>query len=269
MIALYVADSSDADSDLDLYHREWDGTSWSALGTSLYGRIQGGTNENAEAYGFGFDRNVETMAAYRWFENNNGTSVVTALASQDNPYTLTTANQQFRLRLLLYYPDSLAINGRDYKLQFVDIGSGNCASPSAGTPATWTDVGAPGSGTQISYYNNVSPADGDNLTANGGDPTYSPYTKVNQDYEEGTAVTNPLYFTNSVSAMSADQVGLWDFSLVDNTTFDVNPQTFCFRVIRSNGIVLQIDKYPQISTASINDVLINSGTIIQSGSLLQ
>lgn len=263
-----------ADAAGDLWDREWDGSTWTAPGAgnggaALHANIQG-SGENAEAYGFGFDRNLETMAAYRWFANNNGTSVTTALTAQDASYTLLTANEQFRLRLLLYYPDSLAINGRNYILQFLDPGTGTCANPSGtGSPASWTDVGAPGSGTEISYYNNASPADGDNLTSNGGDPTYGSFTKINQDYEEGTAVSNPLFFTNSVSAMAGDQVGLWDFSLVDNTTYDVNPQTFCFRVSRSNGIILQIDKYPQISTASVNDVLIQSGSLIQSGTLLQ
>lgn len=266
MIALYAADSADADTDPDLYHREWDGSSWSALGTSLYGRIQG-AGEAAEAYGFGFDRNLETMAAYAWFTNTDSVTPGTALAAQDTPYTLTQANQQFRLRLLLYYPDSLATSGRNYRLQFVDPGTGTCEEPTGGTPAAWTNVGAPGSGAEISFYNNTTPADGDNIATVTGDPTYSGKTVVNQDYEEGNT---SLTFTNTVSAMSADQVGKWDFALVDNTTFDATSQSFCFRVVRdSNNLVLQIATYPKITTAALNDVLIQGGSLIQGATLLQ
>lgn len=259
MIALW------ADANGDLWDMEWDGSAWSSLGagnggSALHANIQG-AGENAEAYGFGFDRNLETLAAYRWFTNANSTDVGSALTGQDTPYTLTSANQAFRLRLLLYYPDSLAINGRQYKLQFVDPGTGSCTSPTGGTPSTWTDVAT--SGTEVSFNNNASPADADNLTSNANDPTYQSYTVVNQDYEESNN------FTNSVSAMTGDQVGKWDFSLIDNTTFDRTPQTFCFRVARSNNLVLQIEKYPQINTAAVSDVLIQGGSTIQGGTTLQ
>lgn len=255
-----------ADSAGDLNHFEWDGTSWTAVATDLHSNIQG-SGEDAEAYGFGFDRNLETMAAYTWFTNANSVTPGAALAAQDSPFTLTEEKQQFRLRLLLYYPDSLASSGRNYRLQFVDPGSGTCDEPTGGTPSTWTDVGAPLSGTAISYYNNTTPGDGDNISNTTGDPTYLGKTILNQDYEEGNT---SLTFTNSVSAMPGDQVGKWDFSLVDNTTFDATTSTFCFRVVRdSNNLVLQIATYPRITTAALNDVLIQGGSFIQGGTKLQ
>ena len=264
MIALYH-DNSGAGSVCQLWDRKWDGTSWSAKDTDpIHANLCATADNDTLPYGFGFDRNLETLAAYRWFSNsaNLGASL-TALTTLDSPYTLTTANQQFRLRLLVYYPDSLAINGRQYKLQFVDPGTGTCAAPTGGTPAIWTDVPAPGGGSQITFYDNAGLNDADNLASNASDPTYSPYTKVNQDYEEANN------FTNSASAMAGDQVGLWDFSLVDMTTYDRNAQSFCFRVARSNDLVLQIAKYPQINTAAISDVLIKGGSRIQSGTRLQ
>ena len=249
-----------SDSAGDLNYHAWDGTDWVTNTTDLHSNIQN-SEENAEAYGFGFDRNLETLAAYRWFANNNGTDVGSALTNQDANYTLTTANQQFRLRIILYYPDSLAISGRQYKLQYVDPGTGTCASPTGGTPSTWTDV--PTSGGQINFNNNASPADGDNLTDNASDPSYGSYTERNQDYEEENN------FTNSVAAMSGDEVAKWDFSLIDSTTFDRIPQTFCFRVARSNDLVLQILKYPQITTFAISDVEIRGGSTIQGGTELR
>jgi hypothetical protein len=270
-----------ADSTGDLNHLEWEGdaSTWTAfLSTDLHANIQN-TGENAEAYGFGFDRNLEEQVAYRWIENSGTTTISSALTTQDTAYTLTSANQQFRLRLLLYYPDSLIISGRNYILQYVDPGSGTCANPTGGTPSTWTDVAAPGSpgSTEISYYNNGTPSDGDNLVGNSGlDPTYLSYDPsdaayVEQDYEEGNGA-NALLFTNSVSAMSGDQVALWDFSLIDNTDFDRIAQTYCFRVARASGtnrLPLRIQIYPQINTAAESDVLIRGGTLLQGETLLQ
>lgn len=256
MIALY------GDSNGDLWHREWDGNSWSALSANaIYTNIQN-SGENAEAYGFGFDRNIETLVAYRWFNNANSTNVGSALTGgQDTPVILTTANPDIRLRILLYYPDTLAINGRTYNLQFIDPGSGSCENPGGdGTPADWTDV--PTSGSYISFMNNGAVADADNLTANGNDPTYAG-TIRNQDYEESNT------FINSVAGFSGDEVGKWDFALHDNTIYDNTAQAFCFRVTRSNGIVLHVDKYPKIITAAQSDVIIYGGSLIQGGSELR
>jgi hypothetical protein len=269
------------DSAGDLNHVEWEGdaSTWTAVFTTdVYDNIQN-AGENAEAYGYGFDRNLEEQVAYRWFVNSGTTTISSALTTQDTPYTLTTANEEFRLRLLLYYPDSLAISGRNYILQYVDPGTGTCANPTGGTPSTWTDVAAPGSpgSTEISYFNNATPADGDNLVGNASlDPTYlsfdpSDAAYVEQDYEEGNG-GNALLFTNSVSAMSNDRVALWDFSLIDNTDFDRIAQTYCFRVARASGtnrLPLRIQIYPQINTAAESDVLIRGGSLIQGGTLLQ
>ena len=91
------------------------------------------------------------------------------------------------------------------------------------------------------------------------DPTYQGLTVRAQDYEEANN------FTNSVVAIAADELGFWDFSLIDNTAFDREAQTFCFRVARSNDVVLQIGIYPQIATAAVDDVLIQGGTQIDGG----
>jgi hypothetical protein len=253
MIALYV------DAAGDLWNREWNGSTWTAKpGTAIHTNIQG-TGETCEAYGFGFDRNLESQVAYKWFANSGTVAVSSALTAQDTPYTLTTENQQFRLRLLMFTPDTLTASLRNYKLQYVDPGSGTCAAPTGGTPSTWTDVPTSG-GTTISFYNNSTPADGATLTANAGlDPTYRGLTKNPQTYEEANN------FTNSVSSVPADQLGLWDFSLIDNTTYDRVAQTFCFRIARSNDVVLQIGLYPQVSTAALPDVIIQGGTLIQGG----
>lgn len=251
----------DGSSNCQLWHREWDGSSWAAESANpVHANICASGDNNTLPYGYGFDRNLERLVAYRWFANSGTVAVSSAIGTQDNPALLTTANQQFRLRLLLFSNDTIGLSLREYKLQYVDPGAGTCASPSAGMPATYTDVPTSG-GSTISFYDNATPGDGNNLTANGSlDPTYLGKTNIAQDYEEANN------FTNSVSAITAEtETGLWDFSLVDNTAYDRVAQTYCFRVARSNDVVLQIGVYPQMSTAAVDDVLIQGGTQIDGG----
>lgn len=255
MMALYV------DSLGDLWDREWDGATWSGKPTTaLFANIQG-TGETCEAYGFGFDRNLETLVAYKWFNNvNNDTGAgLSALSDQNSSYTLTSANQQFRLRLLLYYPDSLLSSAlRFYKLQYVDPGTGTCAAPTGGTPSTYTDVPTSG-GSTISFASSGSLASGDNIATNSADPSYQGLLTQYQDFQKSNN------FTNSRTNMVGNQVGIWDFSLIDNTPFDRIAQSYCFRVARSNDLVLQLDIYPQINTAAQDDVVIQGGSEINGG----
>jgi len=250
-----------------VYDREWNGSSWTGTPTDpLFGNVNNDT-EHAEAFGYGFDLNLETTAAYRWFANSPGTnaSVDTTLTAQDTIATLTSANQQFRLRILVYYPDSLSSGARSYNLQYVDPGSGTCSNPSGGTPPNWTPVpNVNDTSTTIAFYNNTSVASASAATANGSlDPTYASSTKVAETYnEQNTFTTN--------AAVSGTNVGLFDFSLVDKTTFDRIAQTYCFRVTRSNNnLPLQVLKYPQIITAAINDVLIQGRSTIQGGTTIK
>ena len=244
----------------DLYSIQWDGTSWSVIGTAIYNNMCASADDSTLPYGFGFDRNLETLAAYRWFVNSIDLGgSMTAHTTQDTPYTLTTEHQVFRLRMLLYYPDSLLSSAaRQYKLQYVDPGTGTCIDPVGGTPSTYTDVPSSG-GSTISFYNNGTLVDGDNIATSSADPTYQSKTRQYQDYEESNN------FTNSRTNMAGDQVSLWDFALIDNTAFDRVAQNYCFRVARENDLVLRIGIYPQISTAAVDDVLIQGETQIDGG----
>jgi hypothetical protein len=167
--------------------------------------------------------------------------------------------------MLLYYPDSLAVGGRSYVLQYVDPGSGSCTNPGGdGTPPNWADVpNVNDSSSTLAYYNNTSVASASAITANGTlDPTYTGSTKVNETYnEQNTFTTN--------TATSGTNVGLFDFSLIDKTTFGRSATTFCFRVKRSTGVILKIGNYPQITTASQNDVEIDGGSTINGGTTIQ
>lgn len=261
--------NSPATNDTGVFDVEWNGSSWTTMSaTPVFGNVGASSdNQPEEAFGFGFDLNLETQVAFRWFADlpGNDTSVSTDLAPQDTATTLTTANEPFRLRMLLYYPDSLTAGGRSYILQYVDPDTGTCANPSGGgTPADWTDVpNAHDASSTIAFNDNAGVASGSALTANATlDPTFTGSTKVNETYnEQNTFTTN--------NATSGTNVGLFDFSLIDKTTFGRSASTFCFRVKRSTGVVLKIGNYPQITTASLNDVEIFGGSTIQGGTTIQ
>lgn len=201
-----------------------------------------------------------TQSAYRLFNNANSADVGSALAAQDTPATLATAGDAFRLRMLINVDTNrLDASGEDFKLQYVDKGAGSCASPSGGTPASYTDVtGA----TLIAYNDNASPSDGAALTPNANDPTNGGNTIVNQTYEESNN------FTNSQAAVLSGQDGKWDFSLIDNGA--ASGSTYCLRAVQSDGTALgTYSSYPEISipggsqsiTFSISDNTIGFGTV--------
>lgn len=182
-----------------------------------------------------------TQASYRFYNNNNSTDVGSTLAAQDSSATLASAGDAFRLRMLLRVGTNyVAQNGQNFKLQFVGKGAGTCASPSGGTPSSYTDIDTT---TAIAYNNNASPADGATLTSNVNDPTDGGNAIVNQTYEE---LNN---FTNSVANILSGQDGKWDFSLKDNSA--PSGTTYCIRAVKSDGTALDsYSVYPEITTAS-------------------
>lgn len=192
------------------------------------------------------------QSAYRFFNNNNSADVGSALNTQDTAATLGSTGDAFRLRMLLHVTEAdIAISGESFKLQFAEK-SGTCDTAFSGE--TYADVtGA----TVISYNDNATPADGDNLTSNANDPTHGADTITNQDYEEANN------FTNSVSSIPVGQDGKWDFSLIDNGA--TVSTSYCFRVVKSDGTAL--DTYtviPEIITAASGGAL--SVDIVDAGS---
>ena len=170
------------------------------------------------------------QCAYRFFDNLDSTDVGSSLAAQDTAATTTVTT--FRLRMLLCNTVAqLNASSTYYKLQFAARGADNSCDTSF-SGETYADVS---STTAIAYNNNATPADGDNLTANGSDPSHGGDTIVNQTYEEANN------FTNSVAAIPANQDGKWDFSLKDNGSLNA---VYCLRVTGSNDVL--IDTYTQM-----------------------
>lgn len=180
-----------------------------------------------------------TQSAYRFFQNANSTDVGTALAAADSIAVLNATRQQFRLRMLLHIGGTtVSQSAGSYKLQYIGKGSGTCASPSSGTPSSWTDVST---ATDIAFYDNATPTDASALTSNGSDPTHSGHTVVNQNYEEANN------FSNSQALIAAGQDGKWDFALYDKTA--AASTTYCFRIVNSTDAVLDTyTVYPELTT---------------------
>ena len=201
-------------------------------------------------------------SGFRLFNNNNSTDVGTALAALNTAATLTSAGQNFRLRTLLHVGTArLALNDQSFKLQFVGKGAGTCASPSGGTPASYTDVSG---STAIAYNDNATPTDNVALIANANDPTHSTDSIVNQTYEEANN------FSNLVAAIASGQDGGWDFSLKDNSA--PGGTSYCLRVIKSDGTLLDTyTYYPQITTLASGtltvDIVDDTGASVSSPSL--
>ena len=131
----------------------------------------------------------------------------------------------------------LSSSGTTSKLQFAER-SGTCDTAFSGE--SYADV-ASGSGA-IRFYNNTTPADGDNLATSTNDPMSGSNPVIKQDYEEANN------FTNSVATIPSGSSGLWDFALVDNSA--PAGTTYCFRAVQSGGGTL--DTYtviPEITTA--------------------
>lgn len=204
------------------------------------------------------------QAAYRFFANDNSTDVGAPMAAQDNAATLTTTGGAFRLRMILRVNGAnLPSSGRDFKLQFAQQSGGACDTGFSGE--SYSDV----TGATVIAYNNNTPADGDNLTSNANDPTYTG-TINNQDYEEANN------FTNSVSAIPAGENGKWDFALKDNGATE--DAAYCFRIVTSSGALLTDNGgsyivVPQITingasagtlTLNISDNSIGYGTLSSS-----
>ena len=147
------------------------------------------------------------------------------LAAQDTAYTLASAGQEFRVRMLLEVGGyQLAASGQNFKLQYAST-TDTCDSPIGGT---WVDVSA---STEISFKNNAIPSDNDiAATSTDYDPSHSGHTIRVQTYQEANN------FTNANNAIAVGEDGLWDFALYDNSSRE--GVTYCMRALESDGTPL-------------------------------
>lgn len=195
------------------------------------------------------------QSAYRFYRNLDSTDVGTPLAGLNTSAPAPRQGSPFRLRFLLHVSNAnLDAGNRIFKLQYAQR-SGTCDTSFNGE--TYSDL-ATGSG-PIRYYDNPTPADGSNLTTNANDPVHSTDTVRAQTYEEANN------FTNS-AAISSNEDGLWDVALIDFSA--VASTTYCFRVVDSNGDLLEnYNVIPELTTDDGNGhlLLLYDGGGIPSG----
>ncbi|MBI5744361.1 MAG: lamin tail domain-containing protein [Elusimicrobia bacterium] len=182
-----------------------------------------------------------SQSAYRFFDNTDSSNVGAALAAQDAAAQIS-AGSAFRLRALLHVGQvDLPLSGQGFKLQFVDKGDGTCDAPANGVPAAYADVTA---ATTLAYKDNASVADNAALTVNASDPKHGAHVTVAEAYEE---LNNS---TNTVSAISRNRDGIWDFSLKDN---GMTPGTaYCLRLVKGDDSAInEYAVYPEVMVPAL------------------
>lgn len=228
---------------------QWDtGASWkiaNGAGSVSMGFDNGSSATYAHAISSFKQLLVYNQTAYRWFDNDNAVTVTTAKAANNTTATAPAAGTVFRLRMLIHVSgQQLAISGKNFKLQFAAVGTDSVCDVNF-DGETYADVSTTGN---IKYDTGNTPADGDNLTANGSlDPTHGSDTKVSQDYEEANN------FTNSVAAIPQNQDGLWDFALTVDSGAPADTK-YCFRVynVSDSNILDTYTVIPEITTVPEN-----------------
>lgn len=178
---------------------------------------------------------VFTQSAYRFYTNMASvTPLAIMTASQDLPATLTSAGQEFRLRMLVGATIATATDDNyDFTLQFA-AKSGSCAASSYATVTA---------ATVIAWNDNAGVNDGVLLTATNTDPIYLSSSTINQTYEEAND------FTNSEGDIGIDEHGRWDFSLKDNSAPGCT--TYCLRIVTASSTPIDnYGVYPEVTTAS-------------------
>lgn len=189
---------------------------------TTFGTAQTGTTLGGVAF---------TQGAYRFYTNTASTGPAAVLAAQDQSFTMTTAAQDFRLRMLVHVANNnLSVGEGDFTLQYAEK-QGTCAVSSYATVTA---------ATAIAFYDNATVADGDQASATTTDPTHSGHTIRYETYEEANDFTNTITINNG-------EDGLWDFSLIDYSA--ANDMTYCLRAVTASGTPLSsYSVYPEFST---------------------
>lgn len=194
-----------------------------------------GTNTAGQGYTYvAWNSKTYTQQAYRWFTNADSTDVGAALAAANTAATISPPGP-LRLRMLMRVDvGNLYTDAEEFDLQ-IAAKSGTCDTSFTGE--TYADVSG---STEITFFNNPTPAHDATLTANANDPTDGGRTITNQTYNE----QNPVL--PGVSSTLDGQTAKFDFAL-DATT--ASPNDYCFRMVYADGTPL--DTYTQIPQITV------------------
>lgn len=185
---------------------------------------------------------IFSQGSYRFFDDSDASTPPTALGgAQDTPVTLL--HRRFRVRMLLTNGSptgtTLPMDGGKFKLQYATLPSGVCSGQS------YTDVT---NSSTVAFSDNSTIAAGADISAGGSDPTGGTVT-LQSFYDDLNSGGTPPYISNHNNTIPTGQSGLWDFSLIDNTSVTSLPVTYCLRIIEGyTGAVLgTYNQYPQFT----------------------
>jgi len=226
----------------------------------------GGTCDNVQV---SFNPTISvSQGGYRFFTNADSITPGDPLAAQGTSLTFNQHNSTFRLRILLEIDSpsgtTIGIGAGDWQLEYAEMPtSGNCAD------GIYNPVDTIDNGTPIAF--NTNPDSGGNnslITSTINDPIDAGYTNAPEDYIETWLNDNSEDVTNNQNTLGNNQAGLFDFSLIDNTN-DLHAHTYCLAVFNGDGSPLDAYKnFPTIMTPQ-TDVLIQGGSTIKGGTLIQ
>ena len=212
-----------------------------------------GDGVSAIAVGANFDDDGWSAAGaiYVHFMNSGKALVGSSLASQNTAATLSSSTPPFRLQMLAHVGGGkLAKNGGDFRLQYAQK-SGSCDTGFSGETyqnvETASDI--------IRFHNNDNLANGNVPLITTSTPTHSGHTRKAQVYRESSGS-----FSNSNTAISVGEDGLWDFSLkLANAS---SSTSYCFRVVNADASSTPFASYsviPEIitpaATISFNELV--------------
>lgn len=154
---------------------------------------------------------VVSQVSYRWFANQDSTTVGAPLASANTSATAPSVGTPFRLRLNLGVSEA-PLSSANFKLRFAARDGDNICNNSGSE--LYNDITTT---SLLQYYNNPSVADAAAYVSSVNDPTRSGITAIGQRYEE-------LNNFSVANAIAAGEDGLWDFALMlgnvpANTTY--------------------------------------------------
>lgn len=166
---------------------------------------------------------VLTQSDYRWYQNTDALTPVTALASENTATSTPSSGTVLRLRMNIH--DSLVAlsAGATFNLQFAENGT-----------SSWTTLTP---STAWKFSDNASVADGQIIVTT---------VLTNSDVGESYSESNPT--ASSPNDISTGQKGEWDWVIQSNSA-DTESNWF-FRMIYSSGTALDAyDNYPKLTAA--------------------
>jgi hypothetical protein len=165
-----------------------------------------------------------TQGDYRWYENVNSLTPVTALATEDQEITTPSAGSVLRLRMNVQDTQLQLASGATFKLQYANS-----------TSSGWVDVGT---STAWVFFDNPSVADGQIIV-----DTLLSSSNVGESYDE----SNPSAATPN--NILPGQRGEWDWVLANNSA-DTQSNWF-FRMVYASGTALDAYlNFPALAAAS-------------------